>query len=109
MIGLACGVALSLHVNLMDRDYNSVHPYCQYESEKNYIVGAYYNSVYRPSYFVGYKWHLNDDTSIDYVLVHGYKQYPILPIIKLNYKYTFVMPAVDNDQVGIVVGLDFQF
>ena len=111
MIGLACGIALSMHVNLGNRDYNYIHPYCQYETKQNYIVGAYYNSIYKPSFFAGYKWHLNDNTSIDSVLVHGYgyKQYPIIPMIRFNYKYLFVMPAVYEDQVGVVLGVDFKF
>ena len=109
MIGWACGIALSMHVNLGNRDYNYIHPYCQYETEQNYIVGAYYNSVYKPSYFVGYKWHLNNNASIDSVLVHGYEQYPIIPMIRFNYKYLFAMPALNNDQVGVVLGVDFKF
>ena len=111
MIGLACGIALSMHVNLGNRDYNYIHPYCQYETKQNYIVGAYYNSVYKPSFFAGYKWHFNKNTSIDSVLVHGYgyKQYPIIPMVRFNYKYLFVMPALYEDQVGVVLGVDFKF
>jgi hypothetical protein len=109
MIGWACGIALSMHVNLGDVNYNYFHPYCEYETRQNYIVGIYYNSVYKLSYFAGYKWHLNDNTSIDSVLVHGYEQYPIIPMVRFNYKYLFVMPTVYKNQVGAVLGVDYKF
>jgi len=109
MIGLACGIALSMHVNLGDVNYNYFHPYCQYENKQNYILGAYYNSEYSLSYFAGYKWHLNKNISIDSVLVHGYEKYPIIPMVRFNYKYLFAMPVLNNNHVGLVVGGDYRF
>jgi hypothetical protein len=108
MPGLICGIALSAHL-LMNGNYNAIHPYCNYETPKSYIAGAYYNSVDRMSLFAGYKWRLNSDISMDIVAVTGYYEYDIVPSVRLNYKNVFVMPAVEEDTVGIVVGLDFKF
>ena len=108
MTSLICGIALSAHIGLANK-YNYIHPYCQYETPKQYIAGAYYNSVDNISLFAGYKWKFNDETSLDIVAVTGYYEYDVVPSVRLNYKNFFVMPAVEEDEVGFVVGLDYKF
>ena len=83
------GLALSLHIQL-NGDYNHLHPYVGVESEKGYIAGAYYNSIDKISLYTGY---LDDP----------------VPMARLNYKEMFMMPAVEDERVGFVLGVDFRF
>ena len=38
----------------------------------------------------------------------GYLDNPV-PMARLNYKEMFVMPAVEDERVGFVLGVDFRF
>ena len=61
------------------------------------------------SVFGGYEFKLNDDTSIELVAVTGYYEYKVVPTIRLNYKDVWVMPALEEDRVGLVVVWDYKF
>ena len=104
---LIMGLALSLHIQL-NGDYNHLHPYVGVESEKGYIAGAYYNSIDKLSLYTGYKMELGEDTSLELGAVTGYLDNPV-PMASLNYKEMFVMPAVEDERVGFVLGVDFRF
>jgi hypothetical protein len=108
MFTLICGMALSMHVGLQQQ-YNSVHPYCTAQTEQNIIVGTYYNSLKKVSVFGGYKVILTDDWSVDIAVVTGYDQYELAPGVRVNYKDLFIMPALENDRVGAVIGIDIKF
>jgi hypothetical protein len=108
MINIICGIALSVHVGLQNT-YNPIHPYCKVETTSNVIFGAYYNSVDRMSVFGGYEFKLNDNTSLELVAVTGYYEYEVVPTIRFNYKDVWVMPALEEDRVGLVVGWDYKF
>lgn len=104
---LAIGLALSMHVGLVN-DYNQVHPYAICETDKT-ITGIYYNSLDNVSLFGAIKYKLTDELLLDVGIVTGYV-YDVVPMARLRYKNIFIMPALeDEDQVGIVVGLDYKF
>ena len=108
VVSIGCGVATSLHVGLNeDYNYNAIHPYCKIETEDNLIAGAYYNSVRDLSIFAGYEYDFNDDTSIEFGLTTGYF-YDFTPTVRVNYKNWFLMPAMDNGEYGIVIGVDYE-
>jgi len=107
---LVLGLALSMHLGLAN-DYNQTHPYAVCETDKT-IVGAYYNSLDKTSLVGAYKYELTDEVTLDLGIVTGYlEDYPVVPMARLRYKNFFAMPAVepDDDRVGIVVGLQFNF
>ena len=101
---LVLGLALSMHLGLAN-DYNQVHPYAMCETD-NIIVGVYYNSLDRTSLVGGYKLNISEDLVLDFGIVTGY-DYDVLPMIRLRYENFFVMPALENNRVGVVFGLQF--
>ena len=103
---LAIGLALSLHVGL-ENNYNQTHPYVMCETE-NVIGGVYYNSLDKLSIVGGYKIQLLDDLTLDVRAVTGY-DYDVVPMARLRYKNLFIMPALEDDRPGVVVGLQFEF
>ena len=103
---LAIGLALSLHVGLENK-YNQKHPYLMCETE-NVVGGVYYNSLDKWSIVGAYKLRFTDDLSLDVGAVTGY-HYDIVPMARLRYKNLFVMPALEDDRTGLVVGLQFEF
>tara|TARA_R110002050_G_scaffold2636_9_gene14984 strand:+ start:354 stop:686 length:333 start_codon:yes stop_codon:yes gene_type:complete len=103
---LAIGLALSLHVGL-ENEYNQKHPYLMCETE-NVVGGVYYNSLDKWSIVGAYKFRFTDDLSLDVGAVTGY-HYDIVPMARLRYKNLFVMPALEDDRTGLVIGLQFEF
>lgn len=103
---LAIGLALSLHAGLENK-YNQRHPYLMCEHER-VIAGVYYNSLDTWSLVGGYKYKITDDLSLDVGVVTGY-QYDVVPLARLRYKNIFVMPALEDDRAGIVVGFQFEY
>ena len=103
---LAIGLALSLHVGL-ENEYNQKHPYLMCETE-NVVGGVYYNSLDKLSIVGGYKIQLSDDLTLDVGAVTGYV-YDVVPMVRLRYKNLFVMPALEDDRTGVVVGLQYEF
>jgi len=103
-------VAFTMHVGI-DFSYNNVHPHARYTSD-NIIAGVYYNSIHRPSIYVGKVYTLNKDTNVELLLATGYK-YPVVPQIRLTHKNFFIAPMVDTIkgkvQTGVIVGTEFKF
>ena len=103
---LAIGLALSLHAGL-ENNYNQRHPYLMCETE-NVVGGVYYNSLDTWSLVGGYKYQITDDITLDVGAVTGY-EYDVVPMVRLRYKNLFVMPALEDDRTGLVVGFQFEF
>ena len=103
---LAIGLALSLHVGL-ENEYNQTHPYVMCETE-NVIGGVYYNSLDKLSIVGGYKIQLSDDLTLDVGAVTGY-DYDVVPMARLRYKNLFIMPALEDDRTGFVIGFQYEF
>lgn len=104
------GVALSLHLGLQG-DYQPFHPNIGV-THNNFIAGAYYNSESEISPYFGYKYKINDITSIEFGVVGGYSTNFIEPMIKVNYKRFFVSPAreeYNGKRLGLVIGVEQRF
>lgn len=105
------GVLLSLHLGL-ENSYNSIHPHVGFDLGEGWSLGAYYNSEYALSTYIANSIDLNDSFSIDLGLVTGYDE-PIQPMIKLNYKNIFIVPATESlgstKNVGLVAGVEWRY
>ena len=98
---LELGLALTLHLN-MNQDYNEFHPYGRF-SYQDYNIGAFYNSEKRISYFTSTNINLDNNVDVEIGLVSGYRK-DITPLVRLRYGTFFMMPGIENDNVGIVIG-----
>jgi|TARA_B110000211_G_C14054835_1_gene542850 hypothetical protein len=103
---LDLGLALTLHL-AMDKNYNEFHPYMKF-AHSNYNVGAFYNSEKRISYFTSTNINLDNNVDVEIGLVSGYRK-GIMPLIRLRYGTFFMMPGIENDNVGIVIGKEIKF
>jgi len=102
------GVLLSTHLGFAG-DYNSIHPYVGTYLNNNFMAGAYYNSQYNVSTYVGYEKNFNN-ISLQLGLVTGYSHAQLTPMMKLNYDRFFISPALENkDTIGIIIGSDWRF
>ena len=98
-------VALSMHIGL-ENEYNSIHPHARCTVDNN-IVGAYYNSEYNISSYIGKIYNYNN-IEIEYGLVTGYTGSNIAPMIRVKKDNFFISPAYEIEgNVGIVIGLEF--
>lgn len=105
------GIALSLHLG-MEGEYQPLHPNVGL-SYNNFMVGAYYNSESNVSYYLAYEYEISENTSVELGLVEGYSINPVIPMLKVNYKYFFIVPAVEkyNGEInpGMVIGIEKRF
>ena len=99
-------LAFSMHIGMGD-SYNSVHPQIRFEQD-GYIAGVYLNSHTEPSAFVGHRWE-SGDWGVEVGLVTGYNVAPIVPFIKYNWKNIWLAPAIHEEKLGAVVGIEFKF
>jgi hypothetical protein len=103
-------VAFTMHFGV-DLSYNNVHPHVRY-TQGDTVAGVYYNSVRRPSVYVGKVYTLDQDTKVEVLLVTGY-MYPVVPQVKLTHGNFFIAPIVDTVkgkvQTGVVIGTEFKF
>ena len=93
-------LALSYHLFGEAYDLNYIHPHVRYESDA-VIAGAYYNSEYRTSLYLGKK--LNEYIEVAFVTGYGDK---VLPYVRATYDSFFVAPAAYPDGVGLVLGYE---
>jgi len=97
-----------MHFGLSNESFNHLHPHVQYRLPNNYVTGIYHNSDRRESIYVGketsYKGY-----DITYGLVHGYRRIDVAPMIKVNYGNWFIAPAVTEDDIGLVSGIEVKF
>ena len=99
-------VALSMHIGL-ENEYNSIHPHARCTVDNN-IVGAYYNSEYNISSYIGKIYNYNN-IEIEYGLVTGYTGSNITPMLRIKKDNFFIAPAYEVEgNVGVVVGFEFK-
>tara|TARA_R110002074_G_scaffold21856_2_gene67421 strand:+ start:2577 stop:2891 length:315 start_codon:yes stop_codon:yes gene_type:complete len=103
---LDLGLALTLHF-AMEKNYNDFHPYIKF-AHSNFNVGAFYNSEKRVSYFASTNINVDDNVDVELGLASGYHK-GIIPLVRLRYGTFFIMPGIENDKVGIVVGKEIKF
>ena len=100
-------IALSTHIGLTG-DFADIHPHIQYQLPKNYITGIFHNSDKRAGIYFGrratYK-----TLDIEYGLAHGYKNWDIAPMLKVNYGNLFIAPGATKDEIGLVSGIEVKF
>lgn len=103
---LIFSIALSTHIGFSG-DFNNMHPRLTYK-QQDYITGVYYNSESRPSVFVGREI-VTGPFTLEVGVVSGYSDYPVAPMVKLNYGKFFVAPAVSDGIPGLVTGIEVKF
>ena len=104
---LIFSIAVSTHLGLAG-DFASIHPHVQYKSPDDYITGGYHNSDKRTGIYFG-KRTTYKQLSVEYGVVHGYKEWDVAPMLKINYGALFVAPAATKDDFGIVAGYEVKF
>ena len=103
---LVLGLALSMHIGL-ENNYNQVHPYLM--CEKNQVItGIYHNSLDKTSVVLAKEFDLHDDLQLDVGIVTGYV-YDVVSMVRLKYKNLFLMPALEEDRTGVVLGYQYEF
>ena len=111
---LIFSIAVSTHLGLTG-DFNNIHPHIQYQMPNNYIVGVYHNSDKRESIYFGKRavwkapFDIIPEVSIEYGVVHGYKNWDLVPMVKINYGNIFIAPAATESEVGITAGYEVKF
>lgn len=111
---LIFSIAVSSHLGLSG-DFANVHPHVQYQLPNNYITGVYHNSDKRAGIYFGKRtsWYapygVLPELSIEYGVVHGYKEWDVAPMLKINYGNVFIAPAATKDDVGVVTGIEVKF
>ncbi len=99
------GLALSLHVGF-DDSYNNIHPKFS-ASYENLIMGGYYNSIKKPSFYFGRSSDLTENLTLETVIVSGYVYGPIIPAARLLYKDKYYLTyGQEGKGGGIVIGID---
>jgi len=106
MMEFLYGVALSTHLGLQG-EYNEIHPYAKLKYD-NYIVGAYYNSEKNLSLYAGIEKSLGKNTAVEFGFVTGYSNSDVIPMTRLNHNNFFIMPAMENNSMGLVLGYQLQ-
>lgn len=105
---LIFGVALSIHLGF-EGSYNILHPNVRFEYD-NYIAGAYYNSEYAISAYVGREVVIGEHSSVEIGVVNGYTDLPVSPFVKYNYKNFYIAPGFEYGETkGLVTGYQFNF
>jgi len=95
-------LAFSYHLLGEAYDLNYIHPHVRYESDA-VIAGAYYNSEYRTSLYLGKK--LNEYIEVAFVTGYGDK---VIPYVRATYEDFYIAPAVYPDSVGAVIGWEIK-
>lgn len=104
---LSFAIAFSYHLGGEQYDFNWMHPHLRYTTEQQQIAGAYYNSEYNTSLYVGQKF---VEGHLELGLVSGYNStiYPYLRVVKDGF---YVTPAIygGSRKIGLVVGYEIGF
>ena len=104
---LIFSIAFSTHIGLSG-DFANIHPHVQYQLPNAYITGIYHNSDKRAGIYFG-KRATYKTLNIEYGLAHGYKNWDIAPMVKVNYGNFFIAPGATKDEIGIVSGIEVKF
>ena len=107
---LAILLSFTMHLGVQG-DYNNIHPHLNCEKD-SLIVGTYYNSERKLSYYIGKKYKINK-WEIDTALVTGYHDNAIQPMIRFKRERFYIAPMYEkyyNDtNYGIVIGYEIKF
>lgn len=99
-------LATSIHIGLAG-NYNQLHPHVRCEIKQDEYVstifGAYRNSESNTGYYFGKK-----IGNVELGLVSGYSVQPIIPLIRFTYNGWFIMPALEADNRGILLGYEMK-
>ena len=99
-------LGLSLHLGF-ENEHNSIHPHIRYNNE-NFIAGAYYNSEYTLSTYIGKRWEYND-FGLEAGAVTGYYD-TVIPYARATYHDFFVAPTSERgERIGIVLGYEVKY
>ena len=107
MDNIILSIAFSTHLG-MAGEFNNIHPRVTYITEKNYIIGAFYNSESQLGVFVGQQFNVSSIT-VETGLISGYSEAKIVPMVKANYNGFFVAPGYANGDTGLVAGYEVKF
>jgi hypothetical protein len=105
------GLLISAHLGFA-KSYNDIHPHIGVYLNKDFFVGAYYNSEERISAYIAYKLDIFKQLNLELGVVTGYDSYEVVPMLKLNYNNIFIAPATESvngkTNLGLVVGLEWR-
>ena len=106
---LSLFVAFSMHIGLSG-DYNQVHPHARCDMD-TFMFGTYYNSEHRVSTYVGKTFGpIDQNWTLEYGLVTGYKSYDVVPLLRYTNNGWFVAPAYEiGNNYGVVIGWEYKF
>lgn len=103
MIDLLIGATIGLHLGSMHfpaKDFNNVNPGIYIKTENNYVAGGYYNSIRKPSFYLGKNFEYKM-FSLTVGGVTGYDRLPITPLILPSVKLGDVRITVVPPVAGI--------
>lgn len=114
---LELSLALSLHLGMHGGgEPNFFNPNLRYRYQDNYVAGIYYNSEFNVGAYAAYTDsipYISEDLVYEIGAVAGYKSAPVLPFIRLKYKYFYIAPAAvkrtDYVDYGTVIGYEYKF
>ena len=102
---------LALTTHFASVDHNEIHPHVRY-SEEQIIVGAYYNSLDRVSFYAGLRH--GEKYWVEYGVVTGYET-TIAPMIRAGVQITdnisiYISPVYYNedDVLSGLIGAEFK-
>ena len=101
--------AVSMHFGL-GNDWNERHPCARYVAE-DFTIGAYLNSEDTASFYLSHTFEY-DQWFAEVGAVTGYSSAPVIPMLRAGYEVNdnvliFISPAYGNEQLGVVIGLEF--
>jgi len=110
-MNLVYSFAMAFTLHSSPADYNFIHPHFRVESD-GVIMGAYYNSVDRVSFYLGKRIQPNK-AYIEFGAVTGYA-YAVVPMILAGYQFNdtvsvFFSPVIDSNGLTGLAGVEFRF
>ena len=106
MIDLLIGATIGFHlgsIHFPNKDFNNINPGIYLKTENNYVAGGYYNSIRKPSFYVGKNFEYKNFS----IIVGGVTGYDraiitplVLPSVKLwDFRLTVVPPVAGISSV----------
>jgi hypothetical protein len=110
-MNLVYSIAMAFTFHTSSYPYNGFNPSFRVESN-NVIMGAYYNSVDRVSFYLGKRIQPNK-AYIEFGAVTGYV-YTVIPMILAGYQFNettsvFFSPVIDSYGLTGLAGIEFRF
>jgi hypothetical protein len=83
---LTLALAFSTHL-IVQGDFNAIHPMIKYQADNGVVAGAYLNSDYNVSTFVGYRMQADNGLWTEVNAVTGYTYIaPVVPMVRVGYE-----------------------